>query len=183
MKAMEESIVVKGAIARRLKENAKKLDVSLEEYLLDLLIQALDPRKRAREYVKASEELLAEARRELEGGDVRQAAEKVWGAAALAVKAYASWRDGRRLTSHGELWEYKSIMAEDLGSWVRVAFQQASSMHTCFYEDWCDRGDVEEALKAVEKLVRETKQRILREGSALTETPPRNNSPDMQGGS
>ena len=114
----------------------------------------MDPKDRAREYLEASRELLSEAREELEKGNVRQAADKVWGAAALAIKAYALWRDGRRLASHGELWEYKSVVAEDLGRWVRVAFQQASSMHTCFYEGWCDKVDVEEALRAVERLVK-----------------------------
>ena len=119
-----------------------------------MLTQDMDPKDRAREYLEASRELLSEVREELEKGNVRQAADKVWGAAALAIKAYALWRDGRRLASHGELWEYKSVVAEDLGRWVRVAFQQASSMHTCFYEGWCDKVDVEEALRAVERLVK-----------------------------
>ena len=146
--------MLKGVVARRLREEAAKQGLGAEEYLLDLLTQDMDPKDRAREYLEASRELLSEAREELEKGNVRQAADKVWGAAALAIKAYALWRDGRRLASHGELWEYKSVVAEDLGRWVRVAFQQASSMHTCFYEGWCDKVDVEEALRAVERLVK-----------------------------
>jgi len=149
-----EALVLKGVVARRLREEAAKQGLGAEEYLLDLLTQDMDPKDRAREYLEASRELLSEAREELEKGNVRQAADKVWGAAALAIKAYALWRDGRRLASHGELWEYKSVVAEDLGRWVRVAFQQASSMHTCFYEGWCDKVDVEEALRAVERLVK-----------------------------
>ena len=147
-------MVLKGVVARRLREEAAKQGLGAEEYLLDLLTRDMDPKDRAREYLDASQELLSEAREELEKGNVRQAADKVWGAAALAIKAYALWRDGRRLASHGELWEYKSVVAEDLGRWVRVAFQQASSMHTCFYEGWCDKVDVEEALRAVERLVK-----------------------------
>ena len=147
--------MIEGAIAKRLVEEARRRDLTPEEYLLELLTQNLDPGERAREYVEAASSLLRGAREELERGNVRQAAEKVWGAAALAVKAYALWKDGRRLMSHSEFWEYKSIVAEELGRWVRVAFQQASSMHTCFYEGLCDRGDVEEALEAVEKLVEE----------------------------
>lgn len=146
--------MLKGVVARRLREEAAKQGLGAEEYLLDLLTQDMDPKDRAREYLEASRELLSEAREELEKDNVRQAADKVWGAAALAIKAYALWRDGRRLASHGELWEYKSVVAEDLGRWVRVAFQQASSMHTCFYEGWCDKVDVEEALRAVERLVK-----------------------------
>ncbi len=149
-----EAVTIKGVIARRLREEARKLDLSLEEYLLELLTQNLDPRDKAKEYINASSELLAEAREELKKRNIRQAAEKVWGAAALAIKAYALWKEGRRLTSHSELWKYKSIIASELGKWVRVAFQQADSMHTCFYEGWCDEADVEETLKAVEKLVK-----------------------------
>jgi HEPN domain-containing protein len=69
-------------------------------------------------YADAARDLLRQAREELEKGNFRQAAEKIWGAAALAVKAYAEWRKGRRLSSHGELWEYKRIMEREVGEWV-----------------------------------------------------------------
>lgn len=52
-------------------------------------------------------ELLKDAKEESGKGDVCQAAEKTWGAVALAIKAYAAWyKDKKRLASHGELWEY-----------------------------------------------------------------------------
>jgi len=147
-------------VAERLKREAKRAGQTLEEYMLDLLLQDLDPPERAREYIEAARSLLVQARGELERGDARQAAEKAWGAAALAVKAYASWRDGRRLSSHGELWEYKRIMARELGSWVSDAWYAAQSMHVCFYEGWCTREDVEEALARIERLVREVERLI-----------------------
>jgi len=124
------------------------------------LSRGLDPRDKAVEYVEATGELLQEARDELEKGNVRQAAEKLWGAAALTVKAYAYWRDGKRLTSHGELWEYMRLMVKDMGSWVRETWMFANGMHTCFYEGWCAREDVEDSIKRVEKLVREVANRI-----------------------
>ena len=122
--------------------------------------RGLDPRDKAVEYVEATGELLQEARDELEKGNVRQAAEKLWGAAALTVKAYAYWRDGKRLTSHGELWEHMRLMVKDMGSWVRETWMFANGMHTCFYEGWCAREDVEDSIKRVEKLVREVANRI-----------------------
>ena len=158
---MADTIVIKGVSARRLKEEAERLNLRLDEYLLNLLTQNLDPRDRAKEYIEASEELLAEARKELEKGNVRQATEKVWGSAALAVKAYVSWKDGKRLTSHKELWKYKRKLEEELGDWVYDAWMAANGMHTCFYEDWCTEKDVEEALTRVKKLVEEIKQRVL----------------------
>ena len=68
------------------------------------LLGILIPRERARGHVEAAEELLEQAREELGRGDGGQAAEKLLGAAALAVKAYAYWRESRRLVSHRGLW-------------------------------------------------------------------------------
>ena len=152
---MAEPLLIRGRLARRVREEAEKHGLSVEEYLVELLSQGLDPRDRALEYVEAAEDLLREAREELGKGNVRQAAEKLWGAAALAVKAYAYLREGKRITSHGELWEYMRLMAREVGHWVRGAWMYAIGMHTCFYEGWCAREDVEDALKNIEKLVKE----------------------------
>lgn len=151
---MDETIVLHGRMARRVREAAEKLGVGVEEYLVELLARDLDPRERALEYIEAAMDLLEEARGELERGNAGQAAEKLWGAAALAIKAYAYWVEGKRLTSHGELWEYMRLIAREEGSWVRGAWMYANGMHTCFYEDWCSREDVEDALEKIERLVK-----------------------------
>ena len=148
------------SIVRRLYSEAEKKGMSLEEYLLELVLQNLDPSERAREYIMAADELLKQAREELDKGDIRQAAEKAWGAAALSIKAYAEWRDHKKLTSHGELWKYKDLIAERLGGWVRDAWMYANSMHTCFYEGWCSKKDVSTAIKFIEKLVNNVKKEI-----------------------
>ena len=129
---------------------------------------ASTPRDRALEYVEAAEDLLEKARKELGKGNVRQAAEKLWGAATLAVKAYAYLKEGKRLTSPGELWEYMRLMAREFGRWVRGAWMYANGMHTCFYDGWCDKEDVEDALKNIEKLVREVAFLVKRRKSGQT---------------
>ncbi len=134
--------------------------MSLEEYIIDALSRDLDPRDRAEEYAEAAKELLEQAREELKKGDVRQAAEKLWGATALAVKAYAYWRDGKRLSSHRELWEYIDRLVEDLGSWIDDAWNAGNAMHTCFYEGWCRDTHVQRAMERIEKLVREIRARV-----------------------
>jgi hypothetical protein len=58
---------------------------------------------------------MKQAREELAKGDLRQASEKAWGAAALMLKSLAHRRDGLRLSSHGELWEYVGRLAEETG--------------------------------------------------------------------
>ena len=153
-------IVVRGRLARRIREEAEKLGVSVDEYLVELLSQGLDPKDKAVEYVEAAEELLREAREELEKGNGRQAAEKLLGASALAVKAYAYWRDEKKLSSHRELWEYKRKLGEELGEWVHDAWMNATGMHVCFYEGWCTEKDISMAYKRVEKLVREIASKV-----------------------
>ncbi len=152
---MAEALVIRGRLARRVREKAEKYGLSVDEYLVELLSQGLDPRDRALEYIEAAEDLLEEAREELGKGNVRQAAEKLWGAAAIAIKAYAYWREGKRLTSHGELWEYKRRLGDEFGEWVHDSWASATEMHVCFYEGWCTKKDIKNAYKRIEKLVRE----------------------------
>ena len=155
-------IVVRGHLARRIRREAEKLGVTIDEYVVELLSQGLDPRDKAVEYIEVAEDLLEEARGELGKGDVRQAAEKLWGAVALSIKAYAYWKEGKRLTSHGELWRYIDIMAKEIGDWVRDAFHAGHAMHICFYDGWCTDESVKASLNRVEKLVREIEKTVKR---------------------
>ncbi len=62
------AVTITGSLAERVRREAERLGVSVEEYLAELLLRGLDPRDRAREYAKIAEELLEEARGELEKG-------------------------------------------------------------------------------------------------------------------
>ncbi len=88
---MNIAIVLPGRIVELARREAKKL--GLEEYLVELVIQQLDPKDRAVEYIEVAKKLLEEAKKELEKGNIQQAAEKAWGATALAIKAYAWWKE------------------------------------------------------------------------------------------
>ncbi|MCE4610395.1 MAG: PaREP1 family protein [Desulfurococcales archaeon] len=147
-------------LAERVEREARNAGLGVEEYLVDLVLQHMDLDERAQAYIEKAQALMDHAREELAKGNVRQAAEKAWGAAALAVKAYAAWKEGRRLSSHGEIWEYTLVLRRDLGEWVGDSWAQASAMHTCFYEGWCKREHVEQALNRVERLVGEVRARI-----------------------
>ena len=157
---MGQVIIVRGRLAKRLREEAERLGVSINEYLVELLSQDLDPKDRAIEYIEVAQELLNEAREELKKGDVRQVAEKVWDAGALTMKAYAYWRERKRLVSHGELWRYVDVLTEELGDWVHDSWMNAASMHVCFYEGWCTERSVYTALKQVERLVKEVASKV-----------------------
>ena len=155
-----KTLTLKGSIAKKLVEEARKFDLTPKEYLLEILTKNFDPQTKITEYIKSAESFLEEARKELKRNNIRQAAEKIWGAASLTIKAYALWKEGKRLASHSELWEYKTFLANELGEWVRESWFAAQSMHTCFYEGWCDKTDVEIELKYVEKLVKKVKEII-----------------------
>jgi len=140
-------------IIEELKEKASRAGVTIEEYLLDILVRDIDPIEGASKYLKGAEELLEQARQELKKNDLRQASEKIWGACALAIKAHALAKKGVKLESHRDLWIYKNEVAKELGEWVRMVFRQADSMHKNFYENLATREDIEDVLKEVEKLV------------------------------
>ncbi|NPA23677.1 MAG: hypothetical protein GXO23_05230 [Crenarchaeota archaeon] len=145
------------AIPQRLYEivrrEAEKYDLTVEEYILETALTNSDRHKRALEYIRVAEELVDQAEKELERGSILQVAEKLWGATALAVKAYVAWREGKIVKSHRELWEYKNVLKRELGEWIQDAWMHAHGLHTCFYENWCTDEDVREALPRVKKLI------------------------------
>lgn len=155
-----EYLALPASVAERLRKKAVEEGVSLEDYVLDRLLSEVDPPGRAFAYAEVALELLKAAEEELEKGDLRQASEKAWGAAALAVKAYAYWREGVRLSSHGELWRYKDKIAGELGDWVHDAWNAANAMHINFYEGWATPESVRQALARVKRLVEEITRRI-----------------------
>ena len=134
---------------QELKKKAKECDISIEEYLADLIISDPDPCKRAQKYTKGALELIDQAKDELRKCDLRQASGKTWDACALSIKAYALAREGKTLETHVVLWRYKSVVAEELGDWVRDVWFAANTMHRNFYENLADHRDVEKALEKV----------------------------------
>jgi len=142
-------------VVERLENEATKLGLTLEEYLVELISGHLDPISRAYEYIEVAKDLLEQAGKDLSEGSIRQAAEKIWSSAALAIKTYADFSEGRRLRSHGELWEYTKTLMKIFGDWIYDSWMAANGMHTCFYEDWCTAEHVGEALKRVKRLVEE----------------------------
>ncbi len=105
-------------------------------------------------YRSSAAVLLEQARAELAAGDVRQASEKGWGAAAQAVKAVANAR-GWQHRNHAALFRIASLLAtetddEDIHRW----FHAVSSLHVNFYENWLEPDAVSVGLDDIDKLVR-----------------------------
>jgi HEPN domain-containing protein len=155
-----ESLQIPKRLMQTLRRRAEELGVTPEEFLIELMVDAVDPGERSQAYIDAAREMLEQAKKELGSGDLRQASEKIWGAAALAVKAHAYARERRRLASHAELWQHKSRIAEELGDWVDDAWNAANAMHVNFYEGWADARSVERALGWVVRFVEAVQRAI-----------------------
>ena len=89
----------------------------------------------AEEYRSAAHTLYDQAMVELEAGDLRQASEKFWGAAAQSMKALAE-RKGWRHRSYRHFHQNLDLMtAEDCHEDIVRRFGLAETLHVNFYED------------------------------------------------
>ena len=119
-------------------------------------------------YREASRRLLAQAHTELEAGDLRQASEKAWGAAAQMVKAAAALR-GWEHDQHRYLW----IAARDLSNEaddqeIHDLFVIANGLHVNFYENTYDTDRVALNISRVERFM--GKIEVLLDGKVLAHT-------------
>ena len=97
--------------------------------------------------------LLNQARSELALGDVRQASEKGWGAAAQIVKAVSESR-GWRHRGHRLLFDAVDTLRDETGDAdIRRLFDVANALHFNFYEDWRSAASVAAGLEDVELLL------------------------------
>ena len=104
-------------------------------------------------YRNDSRRLLTHARIELEAGDLRQASEKGWGAAALMLKSIAerrSWEHER----HRHFSRIASRLRSELGDGdLYRQFRVAEGLHENFYEDTLPAEDIALDLLDVERLL------------------------------
>ena len=76
-------------------------------------------------------------------GDLAQACEKSWGAAACALKSIAEQR-GWHHRSHSLLYDLSGQIADELDRQdLRGLFAVANTMHQNFYENWFQEDEVE----------------------------------------
>ena len=100
-------------------------------------------------YAAMSQEYMARAEDYLRQGDLLQASEKSWGAAACALKSIAQER-GWQHQSHSLLNDLSSQIADELARPdLQDLFAVAKSMHQNFYENWKPEEVVEHAVGRV----------------------------------
>ena len=109
--------------------------------------------QRTATYREQSRTFLEQAFVELEAGDLHQASEKGWGAAAQMLKAVAAER-GWEHGTHRLLYAIVGRLAEETQSnELRDLFDSASALHANFYEGWLDAEWVMSGLNRVQSFV------------------------------
>jgi len=106
-------------------------------------------------YAAMSQRYIEQADEEFEKGDLGQASNKAWGAAALALKSIAE-RRGWNHNKHGLLYDISGQMADELGQpELRIMFRSANAMHQNYYEDWMAVDEVRDGIETAKAYLRE----------------------------
>jgi len=109
-------------------------------------------------YATAGRGFLAKAQEALGQGDLAQASEKGWGAAAQMVKAIAQ-RRGWPHNGHAYLFQVVQRLAEETGdTQLNDLFHFANSLHSNFYENWLHAEMVQSGLDNIEMFVQKLEQ-------------------------
>ena len=107
----------------------------------------------ANRYAAQSRIFLRQAYEELEQGDLHQASEKGWGAAAQIVKAVAE-EQGLEHGGHVELYAVVRHLRTEFGiDNLMALFQTAGHLHFNFYEGVLDGDEVSDSLNRVSEFV------------------------------
>jgi len=144
-------------LSKKLVEKAEGTDYLPEELGIELMRKSLDvvpdPEELMDQYGALSEKYLAEGKDLVEKNDPVQASEKLWGAAALAIKMVAAKR-GLKLERHGSLWEFVDEIAKELKDETIVrSFAVANGLHRNFYEAQMTKRAVTIALGEIERFI------------------------------
>ena len=111
--------------------------------------------EQTRVHVNWGRTFLSQAFEELDAGDLLQASEKGWGAAAQMVKAVAverGWEHGR----HRQLRFAVNRLGDEMNSLeIGLWFAAAESLHANFYEGWLNEANLKNYLDSVGMLVRQ----------------------------
>ena len=113
----------------------------------------ITPEEAAGEYMRTSRRFLLQAETEFAVGDLIQASEKSWGAAAQALKAAATLR-GLEHRNHQALRRVVNVLADETGNpRIRELFRAAEALHANFYETWMKPSQIDVRVSAMREFV------------------------------
>ena len=108
-----------------------------------------DAERTPEKYAQLSRDFRASAWRHLREDDLPQASNKAWGMVAETIKAVSA-QHGGFIHAHRSIWTVVRELADlagqsggdELSNWMRNSFGVARTLHSNFYEDEADAGDV-----------------------------------------
>jgi len=154
------SVFLPQKLGKKLRKRAEEMGYLPDELAVELLRERLneelDPED-LKEH-RALKKYLAEAKEFLSKEDLVQTSEKLWGAAALAVKMVAAKR-GLKLEAHRSLWDFVSRLSrESRDEEIITFFHVANSLHRNFYENQMNKASLEVAIRNIEQLIEKLKR-------------------------
>ncbi|MGC8973458.1 MAG: PaREP1 family protein [Thermoproteus sp.] len=128
-------------------------DRDIEEFILELVSNRLDPPERVEVYLRLHERYLAEAEELYRKGDLTQAGEKYWGAVTALLNAIAE-RRGMPHYSHRDYAVLIDKIYEETGDEELVGgFRMAEGLHANFYHNFMGRREFDLHRRAVLTLI------------------------------
>ena len=107
----------------------------------------------AQDYRAISADLFEQANIELEAGDLIQASEKFWSAAAHSLKSIAEDR-GWEHKSHAHFYRTIRNLADETDDKQLIyLFNAADSLHSNFYENWMQEDEIRHFSTQVSQLI------------------------------
>jgi hypothetical protein len=152
------------SVLKELRKRASQQGVPLESVAAEALLKGLeilDPPQEIEHYREIADHFFAEAQERLSRGDLIQASEKFWGAAAQMVKAVAAQREVE-LQSHGQLHRFVvDLSSQQNDSDMPQLFASANALHQNFYEHWLDIQTVQTYGQKVGELLEKLERLLL----------------------
>ncbi|WP_054853579.1 PaREP1 family protein [Vulcanisaeta distributa] len=146
------ALVLSPTIAELLRELAGGRDI--EEFIIDIVTERLDPPRKFEVYLKLSEDYLKAADELYNKGDLAQAGEKYWGGAVTALlNAIAEQRDWEHYSHRDYDVIIGRLYKETKDKSILTNFSMAERLHTNFHHKFMDRKEFEAHRKAVFELI------------------------------
>jgi hypothetical protein len=136
----------------------------------ELMNIIVDPSERIKKYKELHEKYFEEAKRLREGGDTRQAGEKLWGAVTALIKLYAAIKRAPTLHwSRGRLEKFvTNNVEEEYKALFRDLLDKTHPLHEHFYEAYLDEKSFDERWEEAIKLLERARKVVFTKLSQLS---------------
>ncbi|GAB6947576.1 PaREP1 family protein [Vulcanisaeta sp. JCM 16161] len=152
------ALVISPIVAEVLRRVAGDKDV--EEFIIELIADRLDPKDRVDVYLRLHEKYLNEAEELFNKGDLTQAGEKYWGAVTALLNAIGEMR-GLPHYSHRDYSVIIDELYRETGDRdLVIGFRLAEGLHANFYHNFMSREEFQLHRETVIELVKKLRNMV-----------------------